>query len=212
MHSSTCRDSAALTLGSLACALLALPLGAAYAVTLAGGLALGLALAPVWAGLPILLATFDLAHSMAAAERHLFHALLGVYIPAAERAPAAGLRPRLRAHLTDRATWRALVYLLLRLPLGALSFALVGGLLNLALLLLLAPFTYTDAPLNLGFALVNTGGAAAAAALLGALLVPLALAAARRLARLWAAWGRLLLSVEKPKRVPRRTVVIVTGE
>lgn len=212
MHSNTFRSSAALTLGSLACALLALPLGAAYTVLLAGGLALGLALAPVWVGLPILLATFDLARDMAAGERHLFYTLLGAYIPAAGRAAAAGLRPRLRAHLTDSATWRALVYLLLKLPLGALSFALVGGLLNLSLALLLAPFTYTYAPLDLGFALVNTGGAAAAAALLGALLVPLALAAARRLARLWVAWGWLLLSVEKPKRVPRRTVVIVSSE
>lgn len=212
MHTNDSGNGVAQTLGSLACALLAFPLGVAYAVLIIGGLALGLALAPLWVGLPILLATLDLARDMAASERHLLRTLLGVYIPAAELRRATGLRARLRAHLADTATWRILVYLLLKLPLGLLSFALTGGLFNLALMLLAAPVTYAHAPLDLGFTLVTTASAAALCALLGALLVPLGLAAARLLAQLWTALGLLLLSVEKPKRVPERTVVIVPGE
>jgi hypothetical protein len=204
--------SAMPTLGSLACALLAFPLGAAYAPLLIGGLALGLVLAPVWVGVPILVAVLDLARNMAASERHLLRTLLGVSIPAAEAQRSPDPRARLRADASAASTWRMLIYLLLKLPLGALSFVLVAGLFALALRLLLAPLTYTYAPLDLGFAQVSTGGAAAASALLGALLLPLALAAARLLAQMWAALGRLLLSVEKPKRVPGRTVVIVAGE
>ncbi len=212
MPSNDFHMGAAHTLRCLVYALLALPLGAAYAVLLAAGLALGLALAPLWVGLPILLATLELARNMAASERHLLYVLLGVAAPSASPRAAAGLRARLQAHLTDPATWRILLYLLLKLPLGALSFALTGGLFNLALALLAAPLTYTSAPLDLGFAYVTTGSAAALCALLGALLLPLGLTAARLLARLWAGLGRLLLSAEKPKRAPGRTVVIVTNE
>lgn len=208
-----CQTNTVCTLRCLVYALLTLPLGITYAVLLISGLALGLALLPLGVGRPILLTTFELARDMAASERHLLHALLGVRVPAAGTSPAADPNTaKLRAYLTDAATWRVLLYLLFKLPLGVLSFALTASLFGLALVLLAAPFARSSAPLNLGFAYVTTDSAAALCALLGALLLPLTLAAVRLLACLWASLGLLLLSVEKPKRTPERTVVIITGE
>lgn len=193
-------------------ALLALPLGVAYAVLLSAGLALGVLLLPFGMGLPLLTHAFDMARNMAASERHLLRVLLGEHIAAVEPAAVAGLVPRLRAHLTAPATWRGLTYLLLRLPLGIVSFALTGGVFNAALVLLSTPFTYVHAPLDIGFARIDTSTEAALCALLGVLLIPLGLQAARLLARMWVTLGHMLLTIEKPKRIPARTVVIYSAE
>jgi signal transduction histidine kinase len=89
----------------------------------AGGLFLGLLLAPVWVGRPILLGTARLAWRLAESERRQANRLLATHLP-----PVADPRVRgVRAQFARRALWRVLAMLLLRAPL-----ALAGLLLALA--------------------------------------------------------------------------------
>jgi len=73
----------------LAYVAIGLPLGALYAGLLLGGLVLGTLLAPIWIGLPLLLASSGVLWSCAALERRLANRLLGTRISPLPPLPAA---------------------------------------------------------------------------------------------------------------------------
>jgi len=103
------------------------------------GLALGVGLAVVWAGLPILAAVYWFCGWFARAERARFALLLGADIPAppAPRRDGRWWRLLWRA-VTAGAFWRSVCYALLRLPVatGQAVFVLVPWSLGLALVTL----------------------------------------------------------------------------
>lgn len=153
--------------------LLALPLGVAYFAVLATGFVLGTGLFVTLIGVPILLAVVGGSWRLTELERRLVSALLGQTIPAAEvsasptsgvwGALAVGLRDRgavrplvarTIARLVDPATYRGLIFLVAKLPLGLVSFAAIAACYGLALGLLLAPLTYRLDGLAIGFGLV----------------------------------------------------------
>ncbi|MGF1426508.1 sensor histidine kinase [Kitasatospora sp. LaBMicrA B282] len=110
--------------GEFAFAVLGLPLGVlggAYAVAvLYGGVLLSLTVL----GLPFVVAALAGARGLGALHRRLVGRLLGVQVAAPSALPRPhGVLARGRVRLTDPVAWRSLLYLLLRLPLGVLGFA-----------------------------------------------------------------------------------------
>ncbi|MFE7527279.1 sensor histidine kinase [Kitasatospora sp. NPDC057542] len=115
--------------GELAFAVLGLPLGVlggAYAVAV---LYAGALLSLTVLGLPFVVAALLGARRLGGLHRWLVGRLLGEEVPAPQPLPRPpGVFARGRVVLTDPAAWRALLYLLLRVPLGVLGFLAVVGL------------------------------------------------------------------------------------
>nr|WP_203601542.1 sensor histidine kinase [Streptomyces sp. SID9727] len=96
-------------------------LGGAYALTV---LYAGTLLSLTVFGLPFVAVALQGARGLGTLHRRLVGRWLGEHIEAPARPPrVAGPVARTRLALTDPAAWRALLYLLLRLPLGLLGFA-----------------------------------------------------------------------------------------
>src|SRR3954453_4881345 len=106
---------------------LALPLGIGYVVVLAVGLSAGAGLAVIVIGLALLLATLFAVRAMAAVERLLSRALLRIGIhPPIEGGIGLSWRQRVQLWLRDPVTWKSLVYLLAKLPMGIIAAALIS--------------------------------------------------------------------------------------
>ncbi|WP_317620417.1 sensor histidine kinase [Streptomyces sp. CBMA156] len=115
--------------GELAFAVLGLPLGVLGGVYAVAVLYAGALLSLTVLGLPFVVAVLAGARRLGGLHRWLVGRLLGEEVPAPPPLPRpSGLFARGRAVLTDPVAWRALVYLLLRLPLGVLGFLAVVGL------------------------------------------------------------------------------------
>ena len=114
--------------------LLALPLGTAYFAGLVGGISAGFGLVIVWVGVPILVALAVGWRVMAGFDRRLTISLLGASIdpPPPALPEAEGIWNRVKALIGDPFTWRSLSWLILRFPLGIVSFVTVVVLLSLA--------------------------------------------------------------------------------
>ena len=89
-------------------------------------LTLSIGLLPLFlVGVPLLGITLWIARLLARLERGRFRLVLGVDIPESQpRRLPGGLIDRLRTRMGSSASWREVGYLLLRLPLGAVQFAL----------------------------------------------------------------------------------------
>ncbi|MEE1748900.1 sensor histidine kinase [Streptomyces sp. NPDC006641] len=117
-----------------------LPLGVAWWTLLGVGFGFGAGLAVALVGLPVLLLTLAAGRSAAGVERVLAHRLLGTHVDEVYRAPVrSGLRGWSRAVVTDPATWRDLLFLVLRLPIGLIEGALLATVWSVGWLMLLAP-------------------------------------------------------------------------
>jgi signal transduction histidine kinase len=119
---------------------LALPLGIAYVTVLVAGLSLGAGLAVILVGLAVLIATLFAVRGLAAVERALAGRLLRIAIhPPIEGGIDISWRPRVQAWLRDPVTWKSLVYLLGKLPMGIVAAAAITLLGFTALVLALLP-------------------------------------------------------------------------
>jgi signal transduction histidine kinase len=120
--------------------LLALPLGIAYVAVLAIGLSAGAGLAVILVGIALLLATVFALRAMAAVERLLARRLLRIAIhPPIENGIDLSWRQRVQVWLRDPVTWKSLVYLLGKLPMGIVAYALIALLGLTSLVLTFAP-------------------------------------------------------------------------
>ena len=131
------------TYRNLAYLLLGLVLGTIWFAVLVSAIAVGLSLLVVaLLGVPVLLATWYLVRACANAERSAADALLGQYLPLAPiSTPVRGnVWGRLRALSRDRARWRELGYLLLRFPVGILTFTAAVTAVAVPGLIAYAPF------------------------------------------------------------------------
>ncbi|MFC5660942.1 sensor histidine kinase [Streptomyces nogalater] len=115
--------------GEWAFAIVGLPcalLGGGYALA---ALYAGALLSLTVVGLPFVVVALLGARRLGALHRWLVGRLLGEYVEAPARLPRpAGVYARGRVVLTDPVAWRALLYLVLRLPLGVLGFAIAVAL------------------------------------------------------------------------------------
>ncbi|MFF3006149.1 sensor histidine kinase [Kitasatospora sp. NPDC057940] len=115
--------------GELAFALLGLPIGVLGGVYAVAVLYAGALLSLTVLGLPFVVAALAGARGLGGLHRRLVGRLLGERVPAPGALPRpSGAIARGRAVLTDPVAWRALLYLLLRLPLGVLGFLVAVGL------------------------------------------------------------------------------------
>ena len=106
---------------------LAFPLGLFYFIFLVTGLSVGLGLVIIWVGIPILLVVAGAWWLFGAFERVQAKYLLGADVAPAPRSWEAvnGVWGKLKAHFGNVATWKDLLYLLAKLPLGVVSFTLL---------------------------------------------------------------------------------------
>lgn len=125
--------------------LLSFPLGLFYFVFLITGLALGIPLIIVWVGLLILLAVFAVWYGLIAFERQLAIWLLHENIPPMSREDFTGMSlwQSFLAAVRSPVTWKGLVYLFAKFPLGLLSFITVTVLGSLSIALVAAPIYYS---------------------------------------------------------------------
>lgn len=125
--------------------LVTFPLGVAYFVVLTVGVALGVGLTVVLVGIPLLIGVVLGTRYLCAFERELANELLMLDISSPEDAVTdeTALWPRIRAQLVARSTWRGIVHLALKLPLGIATFGLLVTSLSLSVGLILAPLVYT---------------------------------------------------------------------
>ncbi|HWM12550.1 MAG TPA: sensor domain-containing protein [Solirubrobacteraceae bacterium] len=132
--------------------LLGLPLGIAYFVWLVTGLSVGAGLAITLLGIPILTLVLANVRPLLMAERGLANALLGAQLPPVAIAPGGdGFLGRLKAYWTDVTTWRGVLYLLLRFPVGTFTFTVVVATFSTALWCLAAPLLAPLGAMDLGF-------------------------------------------------------------
>ncbi|MBV9711574.1 MAG: sensor domain-containing protein [Ktedonobacteraceae bacterium] len=113
--------------GNIVFLLLAFPLGLLYFLVVIIGFSVGVSTLVVWIGLPILFATVVLIHGMATIERYMVTNLLRLplnYRVRQHEEEARGFLRRFGRILRDPFTWTGMIYMLLKLPLGIISFTL----------------------------------------------------------------------------------------
>jgi signal transduction histidine kinase len=185
------------TYGRIGYLLLALPLGIIEFTFLVTAISFGVGTAVTLIGIPVLIFTVYAWRWIAGVERQLIGALTGIHIATPYRAerPGASWWDKLKARLADPATWKDLVFLLLQLPLGIVSFVIAVTLLCVACGALLAPAWYWAVPdgIELGLLNVDTLPEAIALVPLGAVLVFLGIPALGALGRVYGQLAAVLL-------------------
>ncbi len=120
--------------------LLAFPLGTFYFVFLVTGLSLGFGLIITLVGIPILLLVLSGSWVLCRFERQVAITLLNEDIPLSVSPPASGgLWSRVKVLLKDRVTWTGVLYLLLKFPLGIMTFTIAVTLIAVTVGFLAAP-------------------------------------------------------------------------
>jgi hypothetical protein len=137
--------------------LLAFPLGLFYFVFLVTGLSLGIGLAIILVGLFVLLAVLACWWAFAAFERQMAIGLLHENIPPMVKPETKGksLIDQFVGLFGNPVTWKSLAYLLLKFPLGLLSFVVSVTLISMTVTLLAAPLTYRQFPLEIWYTWTN---------------------------------------------------------
>jgi hypothetical protein len=132
--------------------LLGLPLGVLYFSWLVTSIATGLGLVVTLIGIPVLTGVLATIRPLLGVERGLANALLDARIaPAPLSAGGKGLLERAKAYWTDSASWRGIVYLLGRFPVGLASFIVAVVAYSTALYLIAAPVIAPLEAIELGF-------------------------------------------------------------
>ena len=175
--------------------LLGLPLGLAYFTWLVTGLSVGLGLAITIVGIPLLTAVLASVRPLLAFESEISNALLGTRIPRSSLAPAPradGWFAKLKAYWTDGATWRGVLYLLARFPVGTFTFIVAVSTYASALFLIAAPILAPIDPMELGIWQPDTWYEGMALVPLGLLLLVISgwiSEAMAAMSRAFARWG-----------------------
>lgn len=124
--------------------LLSFPLGLFYFVFLISGLAIGISTIIIWIGLLFLLAVFAVWYALIVFERQLAIWMLREEIPpiVREEIPNQTTMQRFVYAVKNPVTWKGLLYLFAKFPLGIFSFVVLVTLLSVSLSLLGAPLYY----------------------------------------------------------------------
>lgn len=124
--------------------LAAFPLGVFYFVFLVSGLSTGISLMIVWIGIPILFLVSAIWLLLAYFER-----CMAIYVLKEDVTPLAAITrdeadiwTRIKGHFINPVTWKSLLYLLLKFPLGIATFIILITMLSLTMALLTMPITY----------------------------------------------------------------------
>ncbi len=120
------------------------PLGTAYFVFLVTGLSLGFHLLGIWIGIPVLILVFLAWWEMASFERQLAILLLNVDMPPMSRdqVKAESMLDRWIDKFKNPVTWKALLFLFMKFPLGIFSLSIAVVMITLTVFLLLSPLIH----------------------------------------------------------------------
>jgi signal transduction histidine kinase len=193
--------------------LLDLPLGFAWFIVFAVGLAVGAGLAVTVVGMPLLIAMLALARGAAAFERRRARLLLGLAVdPPGSLALVGSWRARLGLLLRERTTWKSLAYLLLQLPFGLIGFGVAASSWGCALALTTAPIwgPFAGAQMSPSW-YVATWPARAGSAAIGLLLLVVAPRVVRGFGSLDRLIGERLLSGSETSRLQARVRSLERG-
>jgi len=127
---------------------LAFPLGLTWFICLTVGIALGAGLAVIGVGLLILVATMIAWRMMASLERLLARRLLGVAITEPFMGRTGTPWERLRDTVRDPVTWKSLVFVVARFPLGIVALVFLAAAGGTTVVLLFAPLITTTTPVT----------------------------------------------------------------
>jgi signal transduction histidine kinase len=138
------------TYSNLLYMLLSLPLSLLFLMLTGPGIVIGAATSILGVGLLLVLGCMVFAWGLALFERELAIGLLGVEIPPLSPPPAERQSAWrwLRSHLARGATWRAVAYLLLKLPFGVFVWTVGGVLLVPSITLVVMPVVSLMAPIG----------------------------------------------------------------
>lgn len=129
------------TWGSLLYMLIAFVTGIFYLTWAVTGVSLSVSLSIFIFGLPFALLFMLSVRGLALIEGRLVEALLGIRMPRRPLFSHAGMKwlERLKALVTDKATWLMLVYMLVQFALGTIYFTVIVTVLSVALSLFAIP-------------------------------------------------------------------------
>ena len=192
--------------------ILSFPLGVFYFVFLIVGLSVGVSLAIIFIGLPILLITLAASRALVAFEQRLAVSLLDADLPLhfPKVSEVQGIWARIRELLSNSRTWKGLAYLFVKFPFGVLSFSISITLTSLSLALIATPLVYEIDPLKIGFWKVDTGEESLMCVVVGLVVGIISLHVFNGLAFLWERFTVWMLSVpESAIRQPEASGPIV---
>ena len=179
--------------------LLGFPLGIVYFIFLIFGLSLGVGLAIIFVGVPILIGVFFACSGLGSFERLMAQSMLHLSIPPPPRpAPAPGVWAKLKSLFGNPATWKSLFYLLVKFPFGVAAFVVLITAFSLSVGLILAPLTYSTLSMDFGFYQVNSKDEATVCCLVGVVLLLVSFHLVNGLAFVWGRFAQLMLGPEVP--------------
>jgi hypothetical protein len=189
----------------------AFPLGVFYFVFLVSGISTGISLVIIWVGIPILLLVGIGWWFMASFERYMAINLLNEDIPEmmGPLNENADIWTRFKAFFSNPVTWKSLLYLFAKFPLGMATFVILITLVALTLALLSMPLTYESLypfgeGISIGMGLpvwhIDSLSDALICVAIGLLLWPATLHITNGLALVHAKFARLMLSINPWER------------
>ncbi len=133
------------TYRNIAYLLLAFPLGLFYFIFLVTGISLGIGLAILWIGIPLLIGVLLLSRVFANLERHLTNKFLGTNIAISEKTvQSQTFWQRTKNTVLKPSRWAEIFYLFSKFVLGIFSFVVVITLLATSLGLIATPFFWNQ--------------------------------------------------------------------
>jgi hypothetical protein len=177
--------------------LLTFPLGLCYFIFFTVGLSVGAGLSAIFIGVPILLGVLRAARSLGSLERRLARSLLDVNIPpptggahSCINPSGSGLLSEIKMLLSDSITWKSLAFLVLKFPLGIMSFVLLFTSFSVSVSLTLAPVLSYVVPVDVNFWLPWATPTVAGEAVCCVVGVVLLIASVHLMNGLALGWGR----------------------
>jgi hypothetical protein len=193
--------------------LLGFPLGLVYFVMLVTGGALGIGLSVIAVGLVILFMLVLAGWALTLFERQLAIHLLGANVPPAkpEGAPKDGW-PWIKSVFGNPVTWKGILFLGLKFPLGLASWVVTIVLLAIVATFVTAPLSLAlGASINIFEWQIETYGEAAVLTLIGFLaLLPTAYFL-NALGAVWARFAEVMLGREWPESTPLPVEAVSSG-
>jgi hypothetical protein len=186
------------TYKNIAYLLTSFPLGLAYFLFLIIGLSLGIGLSFILIGIPLLIFVLGMSLALIDFERTLANTLLDTEIPSSYGivSPNAGIIARAKAMVTSLSTAKGLAFLLIKFPLGIVSFVVAVLTVAVTFGLFFAPLYYQSENITvdaLGIGQVNTIGEAFLVSGVGLLSGIVTLPLTSLLAGIWRGLARLML-------------------
>ncbi len=192
---------------------LTFPLGLTYFIILITGLSLGIGLMVIWVGFLILVAVLALSWAFTLLERQLAINLLKIQITQKPAQAVAGetILHQLKRLVTNAQTWKGMLYLFLKFPLGIITFIVAVTLLSVSLAFIVAPLAYQFVPINFFDVRIDNLSLAFLLMVVGIFLLPLSLHALNYMADLWGKFSQILLGEQVTTPASSTPTAVATG-